>query len=50
MVSKASCLNLSLLSLLVSEAEATPPVPVLPPARFWKSIAVDYHLLKNDVW
>lgn len=38
MVSKASCLSLSLRSLFDSEAEATPPTPVLPPARCWKSM------------
>lgn len=37
-VSKASCLRRSRRSRLDSEAEATPPVPVLPPALFWKSM------------
>lgn len=38
MVSRASCRNRSRLSRLLSEADATPPLPVLPPARCWKSI------------
>ena len=38
MVSKANWRSRSLLSRLLSEVEATPPLPVLPPARCWKSI------------
>lgn len=38
MVSSASWRNRSRLSRLLSEAEATPPLPVFPPARCWKSI------------
>lgn len=41
-VSKASCLSLSLRSLFDSEAEATPPTPVLPPARCWKSMFASF--------
>jgi hypothetical protein len=37
-VSKANSLRRSLLSLLASDSEATPPEPVFPPARCWKSI------------
>lgn len=38
MVSKASCRSRSRRSRLLSEVEATPPLPVFPPARCWKSI------------
>lgn len=38
MVSRASCRSRSLRSRLLSEAEATPPLPVLPPGRCWKSM------------
>ena len=37
-VSAASAANLSLRSLLDSDAEAGPPPPVLDPTLFWKSI------------
>lgn len=37
-VSKASCLKRSRRSLFDSDHEATPPEPVFPPARFWKSM------------
>lgn len=39
MVSRASCRRRSRRSRLLSEEEATPPLPVLPPGRCWKSIA-----------
>ena len=39
MVSAARAANLSLRSLLDSEAEAGPPPPVLEPTLFWKSIS-----------
>ena len=39
-VSRASFRRRSFLSLLLSENPATPPPPVLPPARCWKSISV----------
>ena len=39
MVSRASFRRRSFLSLLLSENPATPPPPVLPPARCWKSIS-----------
>lgn len=38
MVSRASCRRRSLRSRLLSEEEATPPLPVLPPGRCWKSM------------
>ena len=38
MVSRANWRSRSRLSRLLSEVEATPPLPVLPPARCWKSI------------
>ena len=38
-VSRASFRRRSFLSLLLSENPATPPPPVLPPARCWKSIS-----------
>lgn len=38
MVSRASCLRRSLRSRLLSEEEATPPLPVLPPGLCWKSM------------
>ena len=47
-VSRAKSLSLSLLSLLLSEPEATPPVPVLPPALFWKSILTP-QVPKNEI-
>ena len=40
MVSNASFLSLSLLSLLDSDHPDTPPPPVLEPTLFWKSITL----------
>lgn len=52
MVSKANCRSLSLRSRLLSEAEATPPLPVLPPGRCWKSMMGTsvLQLLREKVW
>ena len=46
MVSAAKAANLSLLSLLDSEAEAGPPPPVLEPTLFWKSMSQTESLLQ----
>lgn len=44
MVSKASCRRRSLRSRLLSEEEATPPLPVLPPGLCWKSMVKAWKL------
>lgn len=41
MVSKASCRSRSRRSRLLSDEEATPPLPVFPPALCWKSMMAD---------
>lgn len=46
MVSRANCRSRSLLSLFVSDHDATPPLPVLPPGRFWKSISYTFTFTK----
>lgn len=54
MVSKASCRSLSRRSRLLSEAEATPPLPVFPPGRCWKSMmgtsVLQLLMEKERVW
>ena len=49
MVSKASWRSRSRLSRFASEADATPPVPVLPPGRCWKSIFQLYLSVKKSM-
>lgn len=54
MVSRASWRSRSRRSRLLSEAEATPPLPVFPPGRCWKSMAgvpgLQLLLDKPTVW